>query len=268
MIISQLRIMLGLRPPPGGWRESMLGQLLQVIGNLMRAQPVPALLGFVVILVATIVVFRLPRSPAPLFGVVAAVLLARTFGLHEKAVGALPLTIPPFTGFRWAPSDVWTVLPDAFGLALLTGIELHLAQFGDAVHAVGDFVAELFPDFLQGADGVLDHVMQQTRFEAYEIHVHLRERQGDVQRVHNVRLARITILALVAGHGEPVGLVELGKVLAGARCLNHGNQVEVELLSRIRGVHARYRRLDGLAGLGCHKQNGRRCAPPTLNYSE
>ncbi len=124
MIISQLKTIFGLRPPPGGWHESMLGQLLQVIGNLMRAQPVPALLGFVVVLVATGAVFLLPRGPAPLFGVVAAVLLARTFGLHEKEVGALPLTIPPFAGFRWAPSDVWTVLPEAFGLAFVSSVNL------------------------------------------------------------------------------------------------------------------------------------------------
>ena len=143
--------------------------------------------------------------------------------------------------------------PDAFGLALLTGIELHLAQFGDAVHAVRDFVAELLPDVFQGADGILDHVMQQARFEAYEVHVHFRERQGDVQRMDDVRLARIAVLALMASHGEPVSLFKLEKVLAGARCPDlwqprHGRVVQPHPERR-----ARYRRLDGLAGLGCHK---------------
>ena len=124
MIISQLRTMLGLRAPQGGWHESMLGQLLQVASNILRMQPIPALLGLVVIVIATVAVFLLPRSPAPLFGVIVAVLIARTFGLHEKEVGALPLTIPPFAGFGWAPSDVWTVLPDAFGLAFVSAVNL------------------------------------------------------------------------------------------------------------------------------------------------
>ena len=54
MIISQLRTMLGLRAPQGGWHESMLGQLLQVASNILRMQPIPALLGLVVIVIATV----------------------------------------------------------------------------------------------------------------------------------------------------------------------------------------------------------------------
>jgi sulfate permease, SulP family len=124
MIISQLKTMFGLRAPQGGWHESMLGQLWQVVSNMLRIQPVPALLGLVVIMIATVAVFLLPRSPAPLFGVIVAVLVARIFGLHEKEVGALALTIPPFAGFGWAPSDVWTVLPEAFGLAFVSSVNL------------------------------------------------------------------------------------------------------------------------------------------------
>jgi SulP family sulfate permease len=124
MIISQLRTIFALPAPAGGWNEAMLGQLLQVVENLFRVHPVPAALGFAVILVATTAVYLLPRSPAPLFGVVAAILLARIFGWHETSVGALPLAIPAFAGFQWAPVDVWAVLPQALGLAFVSSVNL------------------------------------------------------------------------------------------------------------------------------------------------
>lgn len=124
MVISQLHTIFALPRPSGGWSEAMLGQLLQVVHGILRAQLFPALLGFVVILVATVAVYLLPKSPAPLFGVVAAVLLAQIIGSHESQVGTLHLTIPAFAGFQWAPSDVWTVLPQAFGLAFVSSVNL------------------------------------------------------------------------------------------------------------------------------------------------
>ncbi|MEW5974930.1 MAG: SulP family inorganic anion transporter [Acidobacteriota bacterium] len=122
MVISQLKTMFALPAPPSGWKESMLGQLLQVIQNLTGAQPVPTVLGLVVIIGATLMVFLLPRGPAPLFGVLAAILLAKTFGWHEKEVGELTIQVPPFAGFRWVPSDIWTVLPEALGLAFVSSV--------------------------------------------------------------------------------------------------------------------------------------------------
>jgi SulP family sulfate permease len=124
MVISQLHMILALPTPRDGWSEAMLGQLLQVIESILQSQPVPATLGFVVILVATIAVYWLPKSPAPLFGVIAAILLARIFGWHERPVGALPLQVPALAGFQWAPSDVWTVLPQALGLAFVSSVNL------------------------------------------------------------------------------------------------------------------------------------------------
>jgi sulfate permease, SulP family len=59
-----------------------------------------------------------------LFGVVAAILLSHAFGWHERQVGALPQAIPVFAGFQWAPSDVWVVLPQAFGLAFVSSVNL------------------------------------------------------------------------------------------------------------------------------------------------
>jgi SulP family sulfate permease len=124
MVISQLRTIFALPRPKNGWNEAMLGQLLQVIQNIAGAQPIPLLLGLAVILIATIMVFWMPRSPAPLFGVIAAILMARTFGWHEREVGTLAAALPPFTGFQWAPSDVWVVLPNAFALAFVSSVNL------------------------------------------------------------------------------------------------------------------------------------------------
>jgi SulP family sulfate permease len=124
MVISQLRTIFALPKPDNGWNEAMLGQLLQVIQNIASAQPIPALLGFTVIAIATVVILWMPRSPAPLFGVIAAILIARIFGWHEKEVGALAAAMPPFAGFQWAPSDVWMVLPNAFALAFVSSVNL------------------------------------------------------------------------------------------------------------------------------------------------
>jgi SulP family sulfate permease len=64
------------------------------------------------------------RVPAPLVGVIAAILIARFMGMHEKEVGALPSQVPPFAGFSWTPSDVYTVVPSAFALALVSSVNL------------------------------------------------------------------------------------------------------------------------------------------------
>lgn len=124
MVISQLRTVFALPAPAGGWSERMLAQLIQVMGNLAGARLAPAVIAFVVAAVATLMAWRMPRGPASLVGVLAAVVAVRTFGWHEKTVGVLALELPPFAGFQWAPSDVWNVLPDAFGLAVVTAVNL------------------------------------------------------------------------------------------------------------------------------------------------
>jgi SulP family sulfate permease len=124
MIISQLRTIFALPAPPGGWSEAMLGQLLQVINGLGRMRLAPAMVALIVVVAATAIVFLLPRSPAPLFGVIVAVLIAGAFGWHEKEVGTLPFALPPLVGFLWEPSDAWRVLPNALGLAFVSSVNL------------------------------------------------------------------------------------------------------------------------------------------------
>jgi sulfate permease, SulP family len=124
LIVSQLKTIFALPAPLGGWDDQMLRQFLQVMENIGRVQPVPALIGLTVVVVASAAVFLMPRSPAPLFGLIAAVLLAAAFGWQEKKVGTLVLEIPPLAGFRWEPSDVWNVLPSVFGLAFVSSVNL------------------------------------------------------------------------------------------------------------------------------------------------
>jgi len=122
MIISQLRTIFGVAAPLAGWKEPMLSQLVQVVQQIGTLRVTPTVLALIVVAVATAAVYRMPRSPAPLLGLIMAVLVAKAFGWHDQEVGALPLGMPPFAGFKWEPSDFWRVLPEAFGLAFVTSV--------------------------------------------------------------------------------------------------------------------------------------------------
>lgn len=119
MIITQLKTAFALSSPAGGWDKAMFGQLLQVLARLGEAQARPALLALIVIIGAAAAIRLLPRGPAPLFGVVAAVAVARIFGISTKEIGSLPFEDFSFAAFNWEPADVWNVLPNAFGLAFV-----------------------------------------------------------------------------------------------------------------------------------------------------
>ena len=123
MIISQLRTVFALHAPAGGWKESMLLQLVQVVENLGAMRIQPFLVALTVVVVATAAIYRRPRSPAPLFGVVVALVVGKIFGWHEKQVGALFSGLPSPVGFHWESSDVGNVLPAAFGLALVSSVD-------------------------------------------------------------------------------------------------------------------------------------------------
>ena len=65
-----------------------------------------------------------PRIPAPLLGVMLAVAVARLLGVREAEVGNLQTSLPAFAGFSWAAQDVYTVLPSAFALAFVSGVNI------------------------------------------------------------------------------------------------------------------------------------------------
>ncbi len=121
MLISQSDVILGVSARGAG---SALGQIGAVLDQLGNARGAPLALGLIVIIAATLAARISPRLPAPLVGVLLAVLLARLLGVREKEVGGLSGSLPPFVGFSWAPGDVYTVLPAAFALALVSSVNI------------------------------------------------------------------------------------------------------------------------------------------------
>lgn len=128
MIITQLRTIFGLRAPDGGWADSMLGQLFQVVMRIGESQAIPFILAAVVIVLTTATARLLPRMPAPLMGILGAVGVYHVFHWHQQEVGTLPVEIPPFQGFEWFATDVYTVIPAAFGLAFVTSVNILLTS--------------------------------------------------------------------------------------------------------------------------------------------
>jgi SulP family sulfate permease len=66
--------------------------------------------------------------PAPLVGILIAFGMMKLFKFHEAAVGSLPLTMPPLADFTWEARDTYTVLSSAFGLAVVSSINLLLTS--------------------------------------------------------------------------------------------------------------------------------------------
>ncbi len=124
MLISQMDIIMGVDSPLTRSAGSTLAQLASLAGRLGAVRPGPLLLGVLVMLAATLAARWSPRAPAPLVGVVVAVVVARFFGFHEREIGAMRWSLPPFVGFSWSPHDVLTVLPSAFALAFVSSVNI------------------------------------------------------------------------------------------------------------------------------------------------
>jgi SulP family sulfate permease len=128
MFLSQLGVMLGVKTVVDRTSNNMLYQSWQVLSHLPETQWGAVIISFAVILAAFISAHFLPKAPAPLIGVIASVLIAGVFGLHQREVGQLPLKIPPFAGFSWTPNDVLNVIPEAFGLAFVASVNILLTS--------------------------------------------------------------------------------------------------------------------------------------------
>jgi SulP family sulfate permease len=120
MLISQLDLILGVPKVPG----SPLAQLASVIRTLDQIHLVPIVLGVCVIVVASLASRYSPHAPAPLIGVVLAILIARCFHLREKEVGALPAALPRFVAWNWSLKGVFASLPQAFALAFVSSVNI------------------------------------------------------------------------------------------------------------------------------------------------
>jgi SulP family sulfate permease len=124
MLISQMDIILGVDSAATRSAGSTLLQAAGLLERLGGVRLAPLLLGVMVMAAATLAARLSPRAPAPLVGVVTAIVVARLLGFHEREIGATPGTIPPFAGFSWSPRDVLTVLPSAFGLAFVSSVNI------------------------------------------------------------------------------------------------------------------------------------------------
>jgi SulP family sulfate permease len=124
MFLSQLGVMLGVTAPIDRTSNNMLYQSWQVLSYAPEAQFSAIVVSAAVIAGAFASARFLPKAPAPLLGVIASVALAGMLRLHEKEVGHLPLAIPAFAGFAWGPADVLNVIPEAFGLAFVSAVNI------------------------------------------------------------------------------------------------------------------------------------------------
>ena len=123
MVISQLDIIFGLGSPLTRSAGSPLAQLGVVLGHMDEMRLAPLVLAARCARRNSYARLS-PRAPAPLIGIGIAFLAAHFLGLREKEVGTLSVTAPPFAGFSWSPSDVVEVLPQAFGLAFISSVNI------------------------------------------------------------------------------------------------------------------------------------------------
>ena len=98
----------------------------------------------------------------------------------------------------------------AHGLGLRGLAELDLVELGDAVDEEGDLVAEVAAQVLQAVLGVLDGVVQQAGHQRGRVHAQLGEDRGHRERVRDVRVAALALLAAVPALGDLVGASRSG----------------------------------------------------------
>lgn len=125
MVINQLRTLLGIQIPKDvTWPSSILGQIKMVALYIGTSHWQPFVLGAIVIGSAFYFARVSNKLPAPLLGVILAVGVSVFFNMHEKEVGLLDLDIPPFMGFTWSPQEVFALVNEGFGLAVVSSINL------------------------------------------------------------------------------------------------------------------------------------------------
>ncbi len=155
MVISQLKVIFGLRAPPGGWSVSMFGQLVQSLEQFREFHWLPAVVAGIVMLISTVMRRSFPRAPGPFLGVGVALAIAAAFGWKTNEVGKIPLSLPPFVGFNWAPEDFFKVLPQAFGLAFVASVELLMtSRVVDHFRGRHQLVKKIDADMELGAYGI------------------------------------------------------------------------------------------------------------------
>ncbi len=74
-------------------------------------------------------------------------------------------------------------LAEILGLLFFFGCERNLADLGYAIDDMSDFGAEKLFDFLERGQGVFDDVVQESDADGYRIHLLLRQKIRDFERM-------------------------------------------------------------------------------------
>lgn len=123
MVLSQLGPILGVKAVIDRTSNNLMYQSWQILADARDLQIGALTIGVVVIAGAFIATAISHKAPAPLIGVLAAVVVTALFHLHQKEIGSLPLAVPNLA-VSWTLSDVFTQAPSAFALALISSVNL------------------------------------------------------------------------------------------------------------------------------------------------
>jgi hypothetical protein len=89
---------------------------------------------------------------------------------------------------------------------------LDFADLGEAVDDMGDFFAEVFLEYLDSGQCVLYDVVEQSTGDTNDIQFPICEDVGDLEGMHEVRLARPSDLPAMLAGGEDISTTEQIKV--------------------------------------------------------
>ena len=79
-------------------------------------------------------------------------------------------------------------------MLLFAGREVNLADLGNTFDNVRHLLAEFFADINDGDGGVFDGIVQQAGSDRDRVHFHFRKHERNLERMHEVRLARSALL--------------------------------------------------------------------------
>ena len=99
-------------------------------------------------------------------------------------------------------------LAEILGLLGAFGEKFQLGEFGDAVHQIGDLLAEILLDVVIGDQRVLDRVVQQRGDDGGHVELELGQDGRHFQGMGEIGIARGAELLAMRRHGIDIGLVE------------------------------------------------------------
>ena len=106
-------------------------------------------------------------------------------------------------------------LAQVIDLRMAEGLDLEAVDLGDAVHELCDRIAKLLAYVVKRVLGILDRVMQDRGAQGVAVHAQIGEDDGNLDRMHDERLAGFAELALVSILGKEVCFLDCLAILIG-----------------------------------------------------